>query len=219
MLLLILMAEDAELSNREITEKYARGLELTGIPRKQLVDEKLIECRKNGRAYFFTLSDKGWSWCREELTRTVPNGSGSAGHALYAVLGGLDRFLQRTGHSLAHTFGNPPDSLGDRPDSDLRPVDDVPTARPTADEIEREIRVAYRRLAAAPGSWVSLADIRDQLPGFAKQEVDGVLRLMVRMAGVQIEEETNQKALTHRDRAAAVSIGGRDQHVLAIGGQ
>ncbi len=47
-------------------------------------------------------------------------------------------------------------------------------------------------------------------------DVDGVLRLMTRLPGVRIEEETNQKALKARDREAAVIIGERAQHVLAM---
>jgi hypothetical protein len=43
-----------------------------------------------------------------------------------------------------------------------------------------------------------------------------VLRLMARMPGIRIEEETNQKALDQRAREAAVTIGNRAQHVLSI---
>lgn len=208
------MAENAELSNPQIKEKYAPGLELTGKDRLKLIDAKLIECRKGARsAYFFTLADEGWRWCREELTRAVPRGAGSAGHALYAVLGGLERYLHQTGRSLAQVFGNQSD------DGQMRTVADesASAGNPTADEIEREIRRAYRKLASPAGSWVGLADIRNHLGGISRREVDGVLRLMARMPGVQIEEETNQKVLTQRDRDAAVNIGDRDQHVLAIG--
>jgi hypothetical protein len=213
-LLLILLAENAELSNPEIEEKYSPGLTLTGKNRHKLIDAKLIECRKGARnAYFFTLADDGWRWCREELTRAVPQGAGSAGHALYSVLGGLDRYLNRTNRSLAQVFGNQPDT--EQAPANL--LDQIPSTTPhTADEIEREIRRVYRKLAPTAG-WVGLADIRDNLAGFSRREVDGVLRLMARMPGVQIEEETNQKALTPRDRDAAVNIGNRDQHVLAIG--
>jgi hypothetical protein len=213
-LLLILMAENAELSNAQIREKYAPGLELTGKPRVQLVDEKLIECEKRERnAYFFKLADEGWNWCRKELTRAVPENSGSAGHAFYAVLRGLDRYLGRANLKLKQVFGTEPHpeqapAVGEEPAS---------AATAPADEIEREIRRAYRKVDKSPSGWATLADIRDRLPGFAKRDVDGVLRLMARMPGVQIEEDTNQKTLTQRDRDAAVNIGDRDQHVLAIG--
>src|SRR5258706_3854063 len=139
-LLLILMAENAELSNPEIGEKYAPGLQLTGKSRLKLMDAKLVECRKDGRVFRFTLADPGWLWCRDELTRAVPANSGSAGHALYAVLGGLDRYLNRTGNSLAQVFG------------DL-PVESTGASLP-ADEIEQAIRRAYRKLAKPEGSWV-----------------------------------------------------------------
>jgi hypothetical protein len=202
-LLLILMAENAELSNPEIRDKYAPGLQLTGKNRKRLVDEKILECRKGPHnAFFFTLGDEGWRWCRQELSQAVPPNSGSAGHALYAVLGGLDRYLNRTGRSLAQIFGD-------------QPVESAGSSLP-ADEIEQAIRRAYRKLAEPEGSWVGLANIRQELGGLPKRDVDGVLVLMARMPGVQIEEETNQKALEEIDRNAAVRIGGRDQHVLAI---
>jgi hypothetical protein len=205
-LLLILMAENAELSNPEIKAKYAPGLELTGKSRLKLMDAKLVECRKDGRVFRFGLADQGWLWCRDELTRTVPANPGSAGHALYAVLGGLDRYLNRTGHSLAQVFGDVPIGSAAEPASPALP----------ADEIEQAIRRAYRKLADPAGGWVGLAAIRQELGGLTKRDVDGVLVLMARMPGIQIEEETNQKTLEQIDRGAAVRIGGRDQHVLAI---
>jgi len=238
-LLFILMAENAELSNKEIRERYADSVTLTGKPRLKLIDAKLIECRKGeGNAYFFTLAEVGWRRCREELSGAAPANGGSAGQALHAVLGGLGRHLDRTGRSLAQIFGDEPEIAANgglesarpesaRPESarpeSARPESARPaSARPasaeglTADQIELEIRRAYRKLADPAGSWIALADIRDRLGAVPAREVDGVLRLMVRMPGVRIEEETNQKALTQRDRAAAVVIGQRDQHVLAI---
>jgi hypothetical protein len=206
-LLLILMAENAELSNRHIRERYSPGLELTGKSRRKLMDAKLIEGRLGERnAYFFTLADEGWRWCREELSRPAPKSPGSGGFALYAVLHGLDRYLKHSRLGLADVFGTLPAVAEEPP----------PAATVAADDIEQEIRRAYRKVAQPAGGWVGLAEIRDQLGGIPKREVDGVLRLMTRMPGVQIEEETNQKSLTQRDRDAAVRIGSRDQHVLAI---
>lgn len=205
-LLLILMATNSELSNPEIEKDYAPGLTLTGKSRLKLVNEKLIECRKGERgAYFFRLADDGWAWCRQELARESPKEGGSAGKALYAVLGGLDQHLNRTGRSLAQIFGG-------------QPEDAVTTTPATlsADEIDLEIRRTYRKLADPAGSWILLADIRDHLGDIPKADVDAVLRLMARMPGIRIEEETNQKSLTRRGREAAVTIGNRDQHVLSI---
>ncbi|MGI5246741.1 hypothetical protein [Dactylosporangium sp. CA-139066] len=216
-LLLILMAENGELSNADIRERYAPGLELTGKNRKRLVDEKFIECRKGPRnAFYFSLADEGWSWCRQELSQAAPKNPGSAGHALYAVLGGLERYLTRTGHSLAQVFGDVPASTEPPAATSGLPAATSGLPVPPADEIEQAVRRAYRKLAEPAGSWIGLADLREQLGDIPRRDVDGVLRLMTRMQGVQIEEETNQKSLEPRDRAAAVRIGGRDQHVLAI---
>jgi hypothetical protein len=213
MLLLILMAENAELSNKQIEEKYAPGLQLTGKSRLKLVDAKLIECRKERRSFFFSLADGGWRWGREELTREVPRGSGSAGQALYAVLRRLEHYLDRTGHSLAQVLGEQSDDV--RREVEQATVPPV-SASPAADEIEKRVRRAYRELADPPGSWIGVADLRDRLDDLARAELDGVLRLMARMPGVLVEEETNQKGLTGRDRNAAVVIGNRDHHVLLI---
>jgi hypothetical protein len=210
-LLLILLAENAELSNKQIGERYAPGLQLTGKSRLKLVDAKLIECRKEGRSFVFSLADGGWRWGREELTRAVPPGSGSAGQALYAVLRRLGHYLDRTGRSLAQV-------LGEQPEDDQREVQHATpsSARPAADEIEKRVRRAYRELADPAGSWVGLADLRNRLDDLARADLDGVLRLMARMPGVLVEEQTNQKELTGRDRDAAVLIGNRDHHVLLI---
>ncbi len=207
------MAENAELCNADIAEKYAPGLKLSGKPRTQLADDlKFIECRKGPKnAFYFSLLDEGWRWCREELARTAPPAAGSGGEALYAVLGGLNRFLDRTGYSLAQVFGGLSIVVDDQP------TEGASTVPPTADEIEQAIRRAYRELADPAGAWIGLADIRDKLGDIPKPQVDGVLKLMTRMPGVQIEEQTNQKELEARDRVAAVKIGGRDQHLLAIG--
>ncbi|GAA2676788.1 hypothetical protein [Actinoplanes palleronii] len=211
-LLLILMAENAELSNKQISENYAPGLQLTGKSRIKLVEAKLIECRREGRSFLFSLADGGWWWGREELTREVPKGAGSAGQALYAVLKRLDHYLDATGRSLAQVLGVQPES-DDRP---AGPVATAPASRPAADEIEKRVRRAYGELAKAAGDWVGLADLRQHFGDVATADLDGVLRLMARMPGVHLEEETNQKGLEGRDRAAAVVIGSRDHHALAI---
>jgi hypothetical protein len=211
-LLLILMAENNELSNRQIREKYASGLQLAGRSRHRLIEAKLIECRKEKNSFYFTLAEGGWYWGREELSREAPSGSGSAGQALYAVLGRLDHYLERTGRSLAQVLGEQPDDRRETDDATVTPV----RAAPAADEIERLVRRAYRELAGRAGIWIGLADLRDRLGDITRADLDGVLRLMARMPGVLVEEETNQKGLTGVGRDAAVVIGGRDHHVLLI---
>lgn len=83
---------------------------------------------------------------------------------------------------------------------------------------ETAVRDAVAKLSGGrEGEWVGLADLRAELGGMSREEQDAALRQMVRSPGVQIEEQTNQKALRQRDRDAAIRIGGRDQHVIQIG--
>jgi hypothetical protein len=85
---------------------------------------------------------------------------------------------------------------------------------------QTRVRDAYAailaRLNAEPGAWVGLADLREQLPELGKTEFDAVVRSLNSQQDVLIEEETNQKNLTPRDRDASVIIGTRQQHVISI---
>lgn len=85
-------------------------------------------------------------------------------------------------------------------------------------QIEADIRAAYQRLARRPGGYVKMADIRDQIGSHDRPHVDEVLVDLNRNSpDLQIVAESNQKSLTARDIAAAVTFGGgRDRHMLVI---
>ncbi len=78
------------------------------------------------------------------------------------------------------------------------------------------VRDAYRKLAGQPGDWVDLADLRDAVPDMPAAAFNQAVKTLARAKDTDIEEQVNQKTLTERDRAAAVHIGGRDQHQMAI---
>lgn len=82
-------------------------------------------------------------------------------------------------------------------------------------EVERKIQQVYTELARNPGSWVGLADLRDRLGvDVPRAEVDRVLKQMSRERRVTIAPESNRKVLDERDHAAALRIGGEEQHLL-----
>jgi hypothetical protein len=199
--LLALMAEARELTNPELQQIC--GFTLTGKDRTTLNDHHLVSTRKVGRAYAHELTDKGWNRCADELTGSAPPRAGSAAGALYAVLAGLHRYLERTELKLADVFL--PATVG--------AAEPEPPAGPDA---EQRVRTAYRRLAHRHGDWVSLTDLRALLPDLDRSEVDAVLRRMSRTPWVNIVPAANQKVLTPDDRAAAVRIGMADCHLIAI---
>jgi hypothetical protein len=202
-ILLILMAEAQEISNPELKERY--GLTLDGKSRLKLNDLKFVDSRKVGRGFVHSLTDQGWVRCAAELSVTSPPArSGSAGAALYALLAGLGRYIERSNLSLAEVFGE----VGGSPrQSDAPQLD-----------LESRIRKAYRESAREPGGWVSLTELRSLLGGVAKADVDAALRQMNQLPDVNIVPESNQKTLTQADRDAAVRLGGQEKHLISIEG-
>lgn len=193
--LLVLMAERGTLSNTEMAELH--GLRLDGKPRERLNQLGLVDSsRANGRApYVHKLTEAGLRWCAEELKRGRPRipREESFGKALYAVLAGIGRYLDHTRKGVTDLFHiAPAESLDDR------------------------IRATYEKLAERPGDYVSLTDLRDELDGFSRAEVDEALRQLNLVRGVTLSPQEDQRLLTSQDRDAALRIGTQDVHQLAI---
>lgn len=196
--LLILMAEAVEVANPDLLARW--GLTLDGAARRQLNDMGLVASRKVGRSFAHELTDKGWRWCDDELTASVPPRAGSAGGALYAVLAGVGRYLQHAGLGLGEVFG-PAAAAG---------------PGPAPGDVEARVRDAYRRVAGAGRDWVGLAEVRALLGDVPPEDVDAALSRLARQPDVRLAGEPNRKALTDADHAAAVQVGGEERHLLAI---
>ncbi|GAA3801361.1 hypothetical protein GCM10022226_21330 [Sphaerisporangium flaviroseum] len=203
--LIVLMREAREISNPELKERY--GLTLVNPERQHLNDLKLVDSWKQGRAFAHVLTDSGWARLSEEFRTGIARPAGSPGAALYALLGGLQTFMDRTGHALADIFAE---------QTEPAPADE-PATPPDGADIEARIRAAYATLARRPGTWVGLAEVRSLLRDVPRADVDGALRRLFLTNGVNLIPESNQKTLTPQDRDAAVIIGDQDKHLLWIG--
>ncbi|CAM4025105.1 hypothetical protein KIPE111705_36945 [Kibdelosporangium persicum] len=87
------------------------------------------------------------------------------------------------------------------------------------EHIQGQIVQAYRDLLTVrPGrDWVGLDELRARLNrDLSKEEVDQALKCLSRTKTANIVPESNRKALTDDDHAAAVRIGGEDNHLIAI---
>jgi hypothetical protein len=200
-LLIVLMAEAREIANPEIKERY--GLTLDGKERRHLNELGLVDSWRAGRSFTHALTDDGWAWAANELEADrPPRGAGSAGGALYAVLGNLRRFLTRVDLQLADVF--------------VQTAEAAPVAV-AATDVESMVRAAYDDLASEPRAWVGLADLRSKLADVGRPALDEVLRQMNRLSDVTLAPESNQKALEARDREAAVTIGNQEKHLISIG--
>lgn len=195
--MLTLMVLAREVSNPEL--RTIVGFALDGVVRRDLNDAGLVRSRKQGRPYLHSLTDRGREWCREELkagTTPPPSPRSSLASALYVLLGSLDGYLTRQHLGLADVF--------------------VPAVEWTPEQIEERIRTAYRKLARSPRDWVGLAELRSMLDGAPTGAVDGVLKELSRTGQAHLSPTSNRKLLTDADHAAAVRIGGEDNHRLLI---
>lgn len=193
--LFTLMAVAREIDNTKLEE--LTGIRITGDVRRRLNGLGLVTSTREGnKPYVHDLTDKGWVRCRSEFTAQRPARPGYYGYAFFAVLNGLDRFLNREKRQLADVFQ--PEVDGGGPD------------------LETQIRTAYRKLAPRPGDWVRLAKLRPLLNGASREDVDGVLTTLGRKQVVTLAPNPNGKDVTADDRAAAVRIGGDENHMIAI---
>ena len=201
-ILFALLGEAREVSNPELAERW--GFTLTGKERRTLNHLKLVDSRRSGRTYAHELSDAGWRWCAQELAagRAGLRGNpASMERALYAILSGLARHLDDTGQSLADVFGQRPAS---KPDS------------PEAGDIEAAVMGAYRALAAEPGEFVRLRELRERLPAILRVDLDSALERMYRTRQVNLVPQENQQVLTDADRESALRVGGEFKHMLSV---
>lgn len=191
--LFTLMAVAREIDNTELEE--VTGIRITGDVRRRLNDLGLVSSSRTGnKPYVHDLTDEGWVRCRYELKAQRPTRPGYYGYAFFAVLNSLDRFFDREKRQLADVF---------QPETG-----DV--------DLESQIRRAYRKLAPRPGEPVRLAELRPLLNGAPKADVDGVLTTLGRKQVVTLTPNPNGKDVTAEDRAAAVRIGGDENHMIVI---
>ncbi|MEU6411828.1 hypothetical protein [Microbispora sp. NPDC046933] len=224
--LLILMAEDREMSNPELKEKY--GVTITGKERTALNEGRFVTSRRTGRSFSHVLTDKGWHHA-SQLFRdgvTAP-GTGFAAATVKALVGNLQRHIARSENSLAEIFGReedlPPattEAPVEEPSASEAAIPQPPAASGislASDDVETMIRKAYAQLADKPNAWVSLTRLRPLLGDAPRAEVDAVLRHMIGLPDVRLVPESNQKMLTDEDRSAAVVIGDQAKHLILIG--
>lgn len=103
---------------------------------------------------------------------------------------------------------------------DVHAVKFLPGQQSTASPAERhvrQVRAAYDEMAAGPGEWVSIADIRARFPNMSREDMDALLRDLEQRPDVNIVPQSNVRALSERTRSAAVRIGGQEKHFIAMG--
>ncbi|MFG1757976.1 hypothetical protein [Micromonospora echinofusca] len=188
------------------------GIGLKADHRRRLLSLKLIEVTE--KPITLALTDAGWRRAAQELGAEPPKGAGSPGGTLYVALDFLRRLVDHSGLRVDDLF-----RLQINGEAVASSVSTPPTSGPapsrTADPVAL-VRQAYQGLAAAPGDYVMLSDLRSALDDLSRAEVDAALVELNRERNVHLVPESNQKVLRPEERAAAVSIGNQDKHLIAI---
>lgn len=167
--------------------KKSHGVELRKETREKLNRAGLISSRTEKVPHRHRITEAGLTRCEKMLAAGGRPPRAPASLAVcYALLGPLTSYLQ------------------------LRDVSIVDVLR------EMLIRGAYQELSAKPQDWVRLAKLRPRLNGADKDEIDRVLLDMTRTGLVHLAPDSNRKALTEDDHAAAILVGNENNHLVAI---
>jgi len=192
-----LMTLARAVSNPELKDLV--GFTIDGDVRKSLNDAHLVESRKEGRRFVHELTDDGWAWCDRELAAgspPPPSPRSLLAVTLYLMASGFSQYLRRENVAVANVF--------------------APRVDMTPGEIESRVRTAYQKLARSSQDWVGLVDLRPMLGDAPKADVDAVLKELSRTGQAHLVPEPNRKVLTAADHAAAVRVGGEDNHLISI---
>ncbi|MEU4645259.1 hypothetical protein [Micromonospora sp. NPDC023814] len=188
------------------------GIGLKADHRRRLLSLRLIEVTE--KPITLALTDEGWSRAAEELGAEPPKGAGSPGGTLYVALDFLRRLIDHSGTRADDLF-----RLQIRGDDVVSALAAPPASSAVpgrqVDPITL-VRQAYQGLAATPGDYVMLSDLRSVLDDLSRAEVDAALIQLNRERNVHLVPESNQKVLRPEERAAAVSIGNQEKHLIAI---
>ena len=204
--LFALLAAARKLSNSELEAQI--GMRLTGRERRKLNDLKLVESEKPGREFVHELSDGGWRWCAGELAAGLTGRGTILERSLYLALGMFERYATAARLSLA-----------DVATLDLKRSRGRHKRRETAEgdgDLTVRVTAAYEALAPAPGEFVKLRQLREQLPDIPRLALDGTLAAMFAAQRVNLIPQSNQQALTAADREAALRLGGEHKHLVSI---
>lgn len=193
-ILLVLRAEDREISNSEMDQRY--GFRLVGRPLQRLLAADCVYTNKERAPYRHVITKTGL----RALTRQWTIDDDHAGKG--------ERRTLRERQLWAGLVALQNSSAGDG-----RPA--ATTEQPV--DLDGRIRTAYGKLASAPGAWVDLTALREQLADVPKAELDKSLKAMLRDDDVRLEPEPFGHRVGEEERRAAVHIGGEDRHKLAIG--
>jgi hypothetical protein len=107
------------------------------------------------------------------------------------------------------------DQLADDLGAEQGTGEQVPAPPPPGPaSVEDRVLAAYDDLVSRPGGTVSLAVLREGLSSVSRDDLDQALLALDEARLIQLEPDPDRAGLTAEDRAATVTLGGREKHLL-----
>lgn len=193
--LIILRAENRELSNNEMDEIYQ--VRLVGSAYTRLKNDGYVVSERRG-SYWHTITAKG----RKLLAGSLKIDDGRVGKgarrspaekALWAAL-----VAQQNGAGPAGSVEH-----------------SAPAEAPAA--LEDRIRDVYAKLTEEWGEWVNLSALRSSLGDVSRPDLDKALLALLDAPDVRLEPESHRRRIDAAEREAELLVGGEARHKLAIG--
>lgn len=182
-----------------------------GVDKKKLkpvLDAGLIVLEKRGRANHLVLTDRAWQWAEEHLDAEF-SPRANATPALAGILPRLKNYLKQTGTPLAELLSAEEAAVEDA----------VEAPAPAQVSIDESIRRAY--LARSGHRWevrVRLAQLREDLGAYAREEQDRALLRMQSEGRLVLYRLDDPQDTFEADRAAALYLGGDPRHLVYMKG-
>jgi hypothetical protein len=185
--------------------------EVEKAEREALLKAGLISVEKRKRAFWLTVTDRGWRWAEDHLSDSLPDRSYAGTLILAGWLRHLHVFMRATKTSLAEIMAplssdtarcGKPEMVGSSTDRS---------------SLNERIRAAY--LSVTGGSFnkrALLADLRRHMSDIDRNVLDDALVRMQRQGDAALMQLDNRPDITQADREAAIQIGQEPRHILWI---
>ena len=213
LLWLLAVQSDGGMFLKEIPLKFSPASKRTSLAAAGFTLEENRRRDATGRAAkYVELTDKGWEWCQDHLAEPIASRSPRVKDVLSGLLQILDRFFKSQDEcpSLCDLLAKTqtPPTAPDATDAD--------SAQPS---LRQAIESVCVRLTDGRNEVrVRLADLRDGLTDYSRDDVDAELRSMEQAGLLRTWQLDNAAELTAADREAAlISAVGSEKHILYYG--
>lgn len=181
--------------------------DLERIKRKILIEEGLIELKKQGRSHHVVLTDKAWK-CALDDFRVEGTKSTYAATALQHLLDKVRNYLKSNDIPLSEFLN-----------STNKSAIDADSAVVIEKDLEEEIRKAYSKASGATYKVrVRLSELRQYLGNLPRPDIDRTLIEMQRLGQITLMPLDNPQEIHPEDEQAAVDLGGAKRHILYMEG-